>query len=93
VENPYAANQSTQHDAPIETQPDGKVFRVWIGFFLLTGVCSMLAGALLGGITGGILAAAGANLNGIRLASGVVGFLASMPISYFFFRRAVRKLV
>ena len=65
----------------------------WAIFFAIAFVGGMIAGAILGGIAGGILGAVGAPPQLIRLAGGVMGFLVSIPISYFSFRFAVTKFL
>ena len=62
----------------------------WAIFFVISFVAGSVAGAIIGGVAGGILGALGAH-RFISLISGGLGFLVSLPISYFAFRFVVAK--
>jgi hypothetical protein len=63
----------------------------WAIFFVITFVAGTVAGAILGGVAGGILGALGAPQRLISFVGGTLGFLVSLPISYFGFRFVVAK--
>jgi hypothetical protein len=65
----------------------------WAIFFALAFIGGLVAGALVGGITGLMLGALGASPKFIAMLSGGLGFLVSMPISYFCFRFVVTKFL
>src|SRR5688572_17311847 len=65
----------------------------WAIFFAIAFVGGTIAGAILGGIAGGILGVLGAAPKLIAFVGGVLGFLVSIPISYFSFRFAVTKFL
>ena len=65
----------------------------WAIFFALAFVGGTIAAAIVGGVIGGILGALGASPRLIAVFSGGLGFLVSMPISYFCFRFAVKKFL
>jgi len=65
----------------------------WAIFFVLAFVGGAVAGAIVGGVLGGILRVIGASPKFIGAFSGGLGFLVSMPISYFCFRFAVKKFL
>ena len=65
----------------------------WAIFFVIASVGGMLAGLIVGGIAGGILGVLGVSKSLIATVGGSLGFLVSLPISYFSFRFAVRKFL
>ena len=65
----------------------------WIIFFVLSFVATTIAGAIVGGVAGGILAVVGGAPRLISIVAGMLGFLVSLPISYFCFRFAVSKFL
>ena len=65
----------------------------WAIFFVLAFIGGAVAGGVLGAIVGAILGAAGVSARTIQLLAGGLGFLVSMPISYFCFRFAVTKFL
>jgi len=65
----------------------------WIIFFALSFVATTIAGAILGAIAGGLLAVVGGAPRLISIVAGLLGFLVSLPISYFCFRFAVSKFL
>jgi hypothetical protein len=67
--------------------------KVWAIFFVIAFVGGTVAGAIVGGIAGGILGALGGPARVISLVSGTLGFLVTLPISYFSFRFAVTKFL
>jgi hypothetical protein len=67
--------------------------KTWAIFFVLAFIGGMVAGALVGGVAGGILGGAGASKKTISAVAGALGFLVSMPVSYFCFRFAVIKFL
>lgn len=67
--------------------------KVWAIFFVIAFVGGTVAGAIVGGIAGGILGALGSPPRVISVISGLLGFLVSIPISYFSFRFAITKFL
>ena len=65
----------------------------WAIFFALSFVGGTVAGAIIGGVAGGVLAVVGAAPRFISIVAGGLGFLVSLPISYFCFRFAVSKFL
>ena len=65
----------------------------WAIFFALSFVAATVAGAIIGGVTGGVLAVIGAAPRFISILAAGLGFLISLPISYFCFRFAVSKFL
>jgi len=65
----------------------------WAIFFALSFVGGTVAGAVIGGVAGGGLAVIGAAPRFISIVAGGLGFLISLPISYFCFRFAVSKFL
>lgn len=74
-----------------------KLFKAWLAFFLVATIGGLVAGALLGGIAGFILAA----LNGgdphvvaeNRFLFQAGGFLLGIPISFFSYQWSVSRFV
>lgn len=64
---------------------EGRLFKAWVAFFLVTAV----GGAIARGVLGFILGAAGVDGDRITRASGLLGFLIALPIFYGAFRWAV----
>ena len=64
----------------------------WAIFFVLSFIGTTVAGAIIGGVAGGIMAMIGAPRL-ISIVAGLLGFLVSLPISYFCFRFAVSKFL
>lgn len=52
-----------------------------------------ILGAVIGAICGGVLGGMGASIRTIKVVCGLMGFLAGLPVSYFFFRFFVSKLI
>src|SRR5215216_6056153 len=65
----------------------------WVIFFALAFVGGTVAAAIVGGVIGGILGGLGASHRIITVFAGGLGFLVSMPISYFSLRFAVTKFL
>jgi hypothetical protein len=65
----------------------------WAIFFVLSFIGTTVAGAIIGGVAGGILAVIGGAPRLISIVAGGLGFLVSLPISYFCFRFAVSKFL
>jgi len=63
----------------------------WVIFFVLSFVGTTIAGAIVGAV-GGLLAGVGGSRL-IAILFGIIGFLVSLPISYFCFRFAVSKFL
>ena len=65
----------------------------WIIFFVLSFVATTIAGAIVGGIAGALLHVVGGAPRLIQIVAGLLGFVISLPISYFCFRFAVSKFL
>lgn len=63
--------------------------KTWAIFFVVATIGSVLAGAVSGAIIGAVLGASGVSLSTIPLVTAAVGFLLSLPISFFTFKWAV----
>ena len=67
--------------------------KAWALFALCATVGGFLAGALVGGILGAGLGAAGVPIRTIKLVCGGAGFIAGLPISYLFFYLFVSRFI
>jgi hypothetical protein len=67
--------------------------KVWAIFFVIAFVGGTVAGFIVGGVAGGILRVLGGPSRVISVVSGLLGFLVSLPISYFSFRFAITKFL
>lgn len=65
----------------------------WFLFFLVASIGGGLVGGLFGVITGGVMGAAGVPLDRIALICKTLGFLVSVPISFFTFRWSVSTYI
>jgi len=65
----------------------------WFLFFLVASIGGGLVGGLFGIITGGVMGAAGVPLDRIALICKILGFLVSVPISFFTFRWSVSTYI
>ncbi|MBB5358592.1 ABC-type antimicrobial peptide transport system permease subunit [Rhodanobacter sp. ANJX3] len=65
----------------------------WFLFFLVASIGGGLVGGLFGVITGGVMGAAGVPLDRIALICKILGFLVSVPISFFTFRWSVSTYI
>lgn len=97
-ENPYqSSNAPISTDTPISTDArpmsESAIFKGWVVFFLLSTVFGFIAGVVAGGLLGALLGAAGIPLRTIQIAGATTGAFLGLPISYFFFRRSVQKLL
>ena len=81
------------HSMTTTNLKEADYIKPWAIFFALTFVGGTIAAAIVGGVVGGILGALGASPRIIAVFSGGLGFLVSMPISYFCFRFAVKKFL
>ncbi len=87
TENRYEAPASNV--SPSEVQ--SSYLKSWALFFLLSSIGGALAGAIAGGLVGAVLGGSGAPLATIKVVTGIVGFVAALPISYFAFRWSAEK--
>jgi len=65
----------------------------WIIFFLVTSGVGFFMGIILGGLAGFALTLAGVGPNPIKLIAAGIGFVISIPISYFTFRWVVGEYI
>jgi hypothetical protein len=87
TENRYEAPSSNV--SPSEVQ--ASYLKSWALFFLLSSVGGALAGAIAGGLAGAVLGGSGVPVPAIKVATGIVGFVAALPISYLAFRWSAAK--
>jgi hypothetical protein len=74
------------------TPSDARLFKSWLLFFLVSTVGTSVAGAIIWGILGFLLGAAGLSPDAIHWAARATSFIVSLPISYGAFRWAVLHL-
>jgi hypothetical protein len=77
----------------VQTISELDYVKTWALYALCAAVGGFIAGAVAGGVLGAILGASGWSANSIALAAGLTGFILSLPISYFFFRFFVARLL
>ena len=65
----------------------------WAFFVLCTTIAGFIVGAVVGAVLGAILKFVGAPPTMITIVCGGAGFVASLPISYLFFRIFVSRFV
>jgi uncharacterized membrane protein len=65
----------------------------WMLFFLIASVGGALAGGVFGAVAGGMMGAGGVPLNRVVQICKIIGFVVSMPISFFTFRWSVRTYI
>ena len=70
-----------------------KYFKAWILFFLIATVGGMILGGIAGLFIGAAMAVAHVEVGMIKIVCGIVGFLLSLPLSYFTFRWVVSEFV
>jgi integral membrane sensor domain MASE1 len=70
-----------------------RYLKSWLVFFLVAGISGALVGGLVGMLTGAAMGAAGVPMSRIVWVSRILGFLVSMPISFFTFRWSVRTYI
>ncbi len=67
--------------------------KTWAIFWIASTVCgaivSIIAGAVLGFVLGGL----GASMQTIKVLCGGLGFLLAIPVSYFFFQLSIQKFL
>jgi hypothetical protein len=84
-----------RYEAPLSNvSPSGvqaSYLKSWALFFLLSSVGGALTGAIAGGVVGAVLGGSGVPISSIRIATGIVGFVAALPISYLAFRWSAAK--
>ena len=70
------------------------IFKAWLIYMILANVLGFLAGAAAGFVVGIVLAAAGhRDLDQVRLAAQVAGFIAGLPVSFIVFQRVVNRMI
>ena len=67
-------------------------FVAWIQFFICNALGGAVAGGIAGAVVGTLLGSPQAHPKLFVLATGGAGFIASIPVSYFFFRLFVSRL-
>jgi hypothetical protein len=89
AQTPYSPPASKVETIQADQAPP--YFKSWLIFFLVSAVGGGIGGAAAGSITGVIAQALGYNMTALQIASGIAGFVVSMPISYFTFKWSVSK--
>lgn len=77
----------------MQTVTEYDYLKTWALYAFFTALGGMVAGAIAGGAIGAILGASGWSRSSVALSSGVAGFVASLPVSFFFFRFFVSRLL
>jgi hypothetical protein len=72
---------------------ESEYFVAWLLFFLLASVVGGLLGGAAGFVAGIVLGASGVDPSTIALASGALGFVLGVPVSYLSFRFIVSSMV
>ena len=89
----YVGNPPMSTASPLQ---ESDYVRTWALFFICSAIGSALAGAVGGGIAGAVLGIAGITPRGdpkeFMIITTIAGFLAGLPVSYFFFRLSVSRL-
>jgi hypothetical protein len=67
--------------------------KTWAIYAFCTALGGLVAGAVAGGVVGGILGASGWPARSVAIPSSLAGFIASLPVSYFFFRFFVSRFI
>ena len=67
--------------------------KAWLVFFLVATVAGGLFGAIVGAVLGLVLASLGFGITAIQIAGGIVGFVLSVPISFFTYRWSVQRFI
>lgn len=77
----------------MQTVTEYDYLKTWALYALCTALGGFVAGAIAGGVVGAVLGASGSSRGSITIASGLAGFIASLPVSYFFFRFFVSRML
>jgi len=67
--------------------------KTWGLFAICATVGGVIVGAIMGGVCGGVLRGFGVQMRIVSVVWAGVGFIAALPISYFFFRLFVSRLI
>jgi len=67
--------------------------KTWGLFAICATVGGFIVGAVIGGVCGGVLGGFGASMRTIKIVCAGLGFIAGLPVSYFFFRLFVSRLI
>jgi hypothetical protein len=70
-----------------------KFFKAWVIFFIVGAVCGGIAGFFASGILGSFLGIIGADVEIIKLACVVAGFIVGIPISFVCYRWSVKRFI
>jgi cation transporter-like permease len=84
--NPYEPPGSNLHLENASATPKVPYFKSWAIFFLITGVGGFIVGAVLGGLVGVAMGSSGVSPTIILVVTGFLGFVVSLPISFFTFK-------
>lgn len=68
-------------------------FKSWLLFFLVASIGGAVAGGIVGVVVGGAMGAGEMPLDRVVQICKVLGFVVSMPISFFTFRWSVRTCI
>jgi len=67
--------------------------KTWGLFAICATVGGFIVGAIIGGVCSGVLGRFGVSMHTITVICAGLGFIAGLPVSYFFFRLFVSKLI
>lgn len=73
--------------------PAPRYFKAWFIFFLIATVGGFFLGAGIGAMIGFVLGLAQVDLTLIKIICGGIGFVISLPLSYFTFRWVVAEFI
>ena len=76
----------------IDAVQERDYFIAWIQFAICNALGGAIAGAVAGGLVGMVIGPHHLNPKVFMLATAGAGFVASLPVSYFFFRLFVSRL-
>jgi hypothetical protein len=76
-----------EHSAP-------PIFKAWLIFVIVGNVLGFLAGAAAGFVVALMMGAAGhRDPDEIRIACGIAGFIAGLPVSFLVFQRVINRFI
>ena len=77
----------------MQTVTEYDYLKTWALYAFCTALGGMVAGAVAGGIIGAILGASGWPAKSVVIPTALAGFIVSLPVSFFFFRFFVSRML
>jgi|GEM_PF-2183135 hypothetical protein len=77
----------------MQTVTEYDYLKTWALYAFCTALGGMVAGAVAGGVLGAILGASGWSPKSVAIPTALAGFIASLPVSFFFFRLFVSRML